>query len=221
MCGAPASKQKSKREEFRHSLRGTPGPSRGLILGLKSALVAATMLTPALALAEPQSATTAHDFEFTAIEGGPLPMAAFEGKVLLVVNTASRCGFTRQYGGLQAVWERYRGKGLVVLGVPSNDFGNQEPGTETKIKEFCEVNFNVDFPMTTKVRVKGDGAHPFYRWAADELGPAAQPRWNFHKYLIAPDGRLVAWFASPTSPTSEKVRRAIEAHLPKPAESAG
>lgn len=166
-------------------------------------------------LAQAQSGETAYDFEFTAIEGPPLVLVTFKGKAILVVNTASRCGYTPQYADLQALWDRYRDRGLVVLGVPSNDFGGQEPGTESEIKQFCEVNFNVDFPMTAKVHVTGDRSHPFYRWAAAELGAAATPRWNFHKYLIAPDGRLVGWFSTPTSPTSDEVTRAIESHLPK------
>jgi glutathione peroxidase len=154
-------------------------------------------------------------FSFTSIEGEPLPLTAFEGKTLLVVNTASFCGFTRQYAAVQELWEHYRDRGLVVLGVPSNDFGDQEPGTETEIKQFCEVNFNIDFPLTAKEHVKGAGAHPFYKWAGRELGIAAQPRWNFHKYLISPDGRRVAWFATATSPKSEKVLEAVEAYLPE------
>lgn len=153
-------------------------------------------------------------FSFESIEGNPLPLSAFAGKALLVVNTASFCGFTRQYDALQELWERYRDRGLVVLGVPSNDFGGQEPGTESEIKQFCEVNFSIDFPLTAKEHVKGDAAHPFYKWAGRELGVAAQPRWNFHKYLVSPDGRLVAWFATATSPTSGKVLEAVEAHLP-------
>lgn len=171
------------------------------------------------AAAEP-AASSAHDFSFTAIEGGPLPLSGFKDKVVLLVNTASRCGFTPQYEGLQAVWERYRERGLVVLGVPSNDFGGQEPGSEAEIKQFCEVNFNVDFPLTAKEHVVGEQAHPFYRWAAGRLGFAAKPRWNFHKYLIGPDGELVDWFATTTKPTAAKVTRAIEAQLakvPKPA----
>ena len=156
---------------------------------------------------------SAHDFSFTAIEGDLLPLSQYQGKVVLVVNTASRCGFTRQYDDLQAVWDRYRDQGLVVLGVPSNDFGGQEPGTEAEIKEFCEVNFSIDFPMTTKEHIKGDTAHPFYAWAARELGPMAKPMWNFHKYLIDGDGRLVEWFSSPTSPSSERMTRAIETQL--------
>ena len=176
-----------------------------------SILAALWVVSPAVAEGP---ATSAHDFSFTAIEGGPLPLSSFEGKAVLVVNTASRCGFTHQYADLQALWERYRDRGLVVLGVPSNDFGGQEPGTETEIKTFCEVNFDVDFPMTAKVHVKGQSAHPFYEWAASAFGPTGTPRWNFHKYLIAPDGRLADWFSTATSPTSEKVARAIEAQLP-------
>jgi len=161
------------------------------------------------------SAQSAYDFSFTAIEGGDLPLAQYKGKVVLLVNTASLCGFTPQYDDLQAVWERYRERGLVVLGVPSNDFGGQEPGSAAEIKEFCEVNFSIDFPLTTKEHVVGDAAHPFYRWAAEQLGFAAKPRWNFHKYLIGPDGTLADWFSTVTKPTAPKVTEAIEAQLAK------
>jgi glutathione peroxidase len=160
-----------------------------------------------------EAVESAHDFAFTAIEGGPLPLSSFEGNVVLVVNTASLCGFTPQYADLQKIWERYRERGFVVLGVPSNDFGSQEPGTEDEIKMFCEVNFDIDFPMTSKVRVTGEDAHPFYKWAAGQVGPAGTPRWNFHKYLIGPEGDLVTWFSTPTVPTSGKVSGAIEAQL--------
>lgn len=156
-----------------------------------------------------------HDFEFTSIEGEALPGSTFAGKAVLVVNTASHCGFTKQYTALQSVYDQYRDQGLVVLGMPSNDFGGQEPGTEAEIKEFCEVNFSVDFPLTGKVGVKGDGAHPFFKWAKDQVGVVGSPKWNFHKYLIAPDGKLVDWFSTPTAPTSGKVTKAIEAILPK------
>ena len=156
---------------------------------------------------------TAHDFSFTSIEGDHLPLTDFAGRALLVVNTASFCGFTRQYDDLQEVWQRYRDRGLVVLGVPSNDFGNQEPGTEAEIKDFCEVNFAIDFPMTEKVGVRGEDAHPFYSWAEDQLGAEARPRWNFHKYFIGPDGQLVGWFPTATKPTSDEVINAIEAQL--------
>ncbi len=175
-------------------------------------LLALLTLLAGPAMAE-ERATTAHDFSFTSIEGESLPLSAYTGKVVLLVNTASRCGFTPQYSDLQAVWSRYRAAGLVVLGVPSNDFGGQEPGSEAEIKQFCEVNFDVDFPLTSKEHVVGEAAHPFYRWAAAELGFAAKPRWNFHKYLIGPDGRLVDWFATTTKPTAPKVINAIEAQL--------
>ena len=157
---------------------------------------------------------TAHDFTFQAIEGGALPLSQFAGKAVLVVNTASHCGFTKQYSALQDIWSRYRDRGLVVLGVPSNDFGGQEPGNAMEIKEFCEANFDVDFPMTEKVRIRDDTPHPFYAWAFKELGGVAKPRWNFHKYLVAPNGQLVEWFSTPTSPLSSKVIKAIEANLP-------
>ena len=152
-------------------------------------------------------------FSFTSIEGQPLSLSDYRGKAVLVVNTASRCGFAPQYAGLQGLWEKYRDKGLVVLGVPSNDFGAQEPGSEAEIKSFCEVNFDIDFPMTTKEVVSGDAAHPFYKWAATHFGTLSKPRWNFHKYLVAPDGQLAGWFSTITSPTSDKVVRAIEAQL--------
>jgi glutathione peroxidase len=148
-----------------------------------------------------------------AIEGGALDPAALSGKVVLVVNTASFCGFTPQYEGLQALWERYRDRGLVVLGVPSNDFGGQEPEGEAKIKEFCETTFGIDFPMLAKQTVKGEQAHPFFRWAAEATGPAGLPRWNFYKYLVGRDGRLIDWFASTTTPSSDKVANAVEAAL--------
>lgn len=174
------------------------------------------LLFPTASAAGEGVAGTAHDFAFVSIEGEPLPLSDFKGKAVLLVNTASRCGFTPQYSDLQAVWERFREAGLVVLGVPSNDFGGQEPGSEAEIKTFCTVNFDVDFPMTEKVRVTGDRAHPFYLWAANQLGFAAKPRWNFHKYLIGPDGRLVDWFSTPTTPSSDRVTKAIQALLPKP-----
>lgn len=160
------------------------------------------------------SGESAYDFAFTTIDGAPLPLSDFRGKALLVVNTASRCGFTPQYEGLEKLWTDYRDRGLVVLGVPSNDFGSQEPGSEAQIKEFCAVNFAIDFPMTAKTEVRGENAHPFYRWAASQVGVLGVPRWNFHKYLIAPDGRLVDWFATTTSPDAARLRAAVQRYLP-------
>jgi len=158
---------------------------------------------------------SAHNFIFKTIDGNDLPLSSFSGKAILVVNTASNCGFTRQYSALQNLWQLYKHKGLVVLGVPSNDFGGQEPGTETDIKTFCEANFDVNFPLTEKTKVKGPSAHPFFKWASTELGLVAKPRWNFHKYLIAPNGKLVDWFSTPTSPLSPRVIKAVEANLPQ------
>jgi glutathione peroxidase len=158
---------------------------------------------------------TAHAFAFTSIEGSPLPFSSFRGKTVLVVNTASFCGFTKHYAGLQELWERYRDRGLVVLGVPSNDFGGQEPGTEAEIKTFCETEFGITFPLTEKYAVSGAEAHPFYKWAATHAGALGTPQWNFHKYLIGPDGQFLDWFPTKTEPTSAKIVQAIEAALPQ------
>lgn len=153
----------------------------------------------------------AHDFAFAGIDGGVVELKAFAGSPVLVVNTASKCGFTYQYDALQALYERYRDRGLVVLGVPSDDFGGQELATEAEVKHFCEVNFAIDFPMTGITPVRGNGAHPFYSWAKRELGPENAPRWNFHKYLVGPDGRLITAFGSNVEPTSGAVTEAVEA----------
>ncbi len=158
--------------------------------------------------------SSAHDITFTSIDGEPLPLSGFAGKAILVVNTASLCGFTYQYEGLQTVYDRYRERGLVVLGVPSNDFGRQEPGSEAEIKNFCEVNFNIDFPLTDKQPVKGDDAHPFFRYVAEKLGEKSLPRWNFHKYLIDPEGQLVGAWSSKAEPGGSEITGAIEQALP-------
>ena len=142
-------------------------------------------------------------------------LAACKGQAVLVVNTASQCGFTPQYDGLQSLWETYKDRGLVVLGVPSNDFGGQEPGSRAEIKEFCSVNFDVDFPMSDKVVVRGDNAHPLYQWLAATLGASSRPRWNFYKYLIDANGQPVAYFSSMTRPQSSKITKAVEAALPR------
>src|ERR1700761_7110665 len=155
----------------------------------------------------------AYQFSFTSIDGKPMSMADFKGKTVLVVNTASQCGFTPQYSALEAVYKKYKDKGLVVVGVPSNDFGGQEPGSNAEIKKFCEGNYDVDFPLTTKYDVKGDNAHPFYKWAASVGGKDAVPAWNFHKLLISPNGELVKEFPSPVKPDSADVEKAIEAQL--------
>ncbi|MEM6536518.1 MAG: glutathione peroxidase [Pseudomonadota bacterium] len=160
-----------------------------------------------------QDAMSAHDFSFNAIDGESLPMSEFAGKAVLVVNTASRCGYTPQYDGLQALYEKYQEQGLVVLGVPSNDFGGQEPGVEEDIKKFCETNFNVRFPLTEKTVVKGEGAHPFYKWAVSTLGDQNAPKWNFHKFLVDKEGALVGAFTSNVEPLSGELTSAVERAL--------
>jgi len=157
--------------------------------------------------------TTLHDFSFQDIDGGQLPLTQFKGKAVLIVNVASQCGLTPQYAGLEALWQARRGQGLVVLGVPSNDFGAQEPGSEGEIKTFCETRFGVDFPMTAKAEVIGAGAHPLYRWIAQELGEDAAPKWNFHKYLFNKDGTLAGTFGSRTEPGDAALGAAIDAVL--------
>src|SRR5262249_8416547 len=157
---------------------------------------------------------SAHDFSFPAIDGGTLHLADFSDKCVLVVNTASECGYTPQYAGLQQLWRRYRERGLVVLGVPSNDFGAQEPAAEPTIQSFCQTNYGVDFPMTAKQTLIGASAHPFYRWIAAELGEDAAPRWNFHKYLVATDGSLAGLWPSNIEPLAPEITAAIEAALP-------
>ncbi len=157
---------------------------------------------------------SAHDFSFTDIRGTDLPLAGFAGRALLVVNTASKCGFTKQLQGLQEIYDTYRERGFVVLGVPSNDFAGQEPGSEADIQSFCELNYGVSFPMTAKQRVSGTDAHPLFSWLGEQLGMLSAPRWNFYKYLIDPDGHAIDWFASTTPPASGSVVRAIEAVLP-------
>ena len=146
------------------------------------------------------------------IGGGPLPTGGFGGRVVLLVNTASLCGFTDQYRGLEALWRLYKDRGLVVLGVPSNDFGGQEPGSNDEIKRFCEANFDVTFPLADKQVVSGPAAHPLYRWAAAQTGALGTPNWNFHKILIGRDGRVIDWFSA-VSGTGAKLDRAIEAAL--------
>jgi glutathione peroxidase len=156
---------------------------------------------------------SAHEFAFQTIDGAPLPLTDFRDKVVLVVNTASRCGLTPQYEGLEQLYSAYKDRGLVVLGVPCNQFAGQEPGTEAEIKDFCETRFNIDFPLTAKVDVKGDAAHPFYRWAKDQLGEPAEPVWNFHKILIGKGGEAIGAFGPRTDPMDEQVTGAIEAAL--------
>jgi len=152
-----------------------------------------------------------------AIDGSTHATALFQNKVVLLVNTASFCGYTGQYEDLEKLWRRYRDKGFVILGVPANDFGAQEPGSNAAIKSFCETNYGVDFPLLEKQTVVGPGAHPLFKWAAVETGPQGVPRWNFHKILIGRDGSLIAWFATETPPLDGKITKAVEGALAQPA----
>ena len=155
----------------------------------------------------------AYDFNFNDLDGSPLNLAEYKGKVIIVVNVASQCGFTKQYEDMQKVWEKYQVKGVIMLGIPSNDFGRQEPGSNREIKDFCEAKFGVNFPMTEKVSVKGENAHPFYLWAKKNHGKSAIPKWNFHKIMIGKNGKVVDTFASITNPSSKKFIIALEEAL--------
>ena len=156
----------------------------------------------------------AHDFAFTGMDAQPLPLSQFAGKPALIVNTASECGLTPQYAGLEKLHETYGARGLVVIGVPCNDFGAQEPGTEAAIKTFCERKYGVRFVLTHKEHVIGESAHAFYRHARETLGNDAVPKWNFHKYLMDGRGRLQS-FGSAIEPLAHELTGAIEKLLPK------
>ena len=157
--------------------------------------------------------STAYDFSFHRATGELLPLSHFRGKVLFIVNTASRCGFTRQYQGLEQLYKTYQDRGLVVIGVPSNDFGGQEPGTDDEIQAFCQTRFGVTFPVVKKERLKGASIHPFYAWAREVLGFGTAPKWNFHKYLVDRQGHLVDYFYSTTSVNSPRLVRVLEKRL--------
>ena len=152
----------------------------------------------------------AYDFQFKDLDGSPLNLSEYKDKVIVVVNVASQCGFTKQYEDMQNVWEKYQSKGIVILGIPSNDFGKQEPGSNKDIKNFCEAKFGISFPMTEKVLVKGTDAHPFYIWARENHGKSAIPKWNFHKIIIDKNGKISETFSSITNPSSKKFINAIE-----------
>tara|TARA_Y100001935_G_C17073074_1_gene392522 strand:- start:160 stop:669 length:510 start_codon:yes stop_codon:yes gene_type:complete len=162
-------------------------------------------------LSKPVSANTgsAYDFEFNGLDGNTIKLSEYKDKVILVVNVASRCGYTPQYEDLQSVWSKYNNKGLVIIGVPTNNF-RQEPGSNKEIKDFCETNFGITFPMTEKLSVIGNNSHPFYEWARKDFGIGAIPKWNFHKILIGKDGKIADTFSSITKPTSKKFISIIE-----------
>ena len=151
-----------------------------------------------------------YDFSIESITGEMIDLNKYKNKVVLIVNTASNCGFTKQYAQLQELYEKFNSKGLIVLGIPSNQFGNQEPGDNKEIKDFCETNFDITFPLTTKTNVIGDEAHPIYLWAKKNYGISAVPKWNFHKILINKNGEIEDTFASFTKPMSNKLLKTIE-----------
>ena len=176
------------------------------------ALLGSPLASPAFAQAPAMSRPTAYTFSFTGLDGAKLALAEHAGKPILIVNTASQCGYTPQLAGLQQLWARYRDRGLLIIGVPSNDFGGQEPGGPTEINKTAHGEYGVTFPLPAKADVKGPSAHPFYKWAAQER-PGEVPRWNFHKYLIGRDGRIAAVFSTQTEPTDTRVIAAIEKEL--------
>ena len=151
-----------------------------------------------------------YDLNIKSINGNELNIAGMNGKTILLVNVASNCGFTKQYDELQKLYDEYKDKGLIVIGVPSNQFGGQEPGTETEINDFCETNFNITFPITSKYDVKGSNAHPIYLWAKETYGKSAVPKWNFHKILINKEGKIEDTYLSFTNPLSNKIKKKLE-----------
>ncbi|HVM76172.1 MAG TPA: glutathione peroxidase [Candidatus Saccharimonadales bacterium] len=159
---------------------------------------------------------TIYDFTLNSIDGQPTPLSTFKGKVVLLVNVASRCGFTPQYAGLESIYEKYKGRGFVIVGIPANNFGGQEPGTNQEIKTFCSAKYNVTFPMMAKVSVKGSDITPLYQYLTDKtLNPetGGDIGWNFTKFLVGPDGKIIARFDSKVEPNSPEVTGAIEKAL--------
>jgi len=177
-------------------------------------LVAGALVLPSGAHAQSpgMSRLTASAFSFAGLAGGDIRLADYVGKPMLVVNTASLCGYTPQYAGLQQLWTRYHDRGLMIIGVPSNDFGAQEPGTPIDIMKTAHDDYGVTFPLTAKAEVKGRNAHPFYKWAAVER-PVETPRWNFHKYLIGRDGHVAAVFPTEIEPMDARVIDAVVKEL--------
>jgi glutathione peroxidase len=182
-------------------------------LALLGSTIAAPALAPsAFAQAPAMSRPTAYAYSFTSLDGSALPLAEHAGKPILVVNTASQCGYTPQLAGLQQLWARYRDRGLLIIGVPSNDFGGQEPGGPAEINKTAHGEYGVSFPLAAKTEVKGPAAHPLYKWAALER-PGEGPKWNFHKYLVGRDGHIAAVFVTQIEPTDLRVIAAIEKEL--------
>jgi len=179
--------------------------------------LALSLALPAAAASEEPEPSSVYAFEAKRLDGKVESLGAYRGEVLLIVNTASRCGYTGQYAGLEALYERYRDRGFSVLGFPSNDFGNQEPGSEREIGAFCKANYGVEFPMFSKVVTKGDGAHPVYRYLRSLPEPVGGPvRWNFQKYLVDRNGQVVARFESAVEPEDPKLVAELERLLAAP-----
>ena len=176
------------------------------------ALLSSTVASPAFAQAPAMSKPTAYAYSFTGLDGQSIRLADHAGKPILVVNTASQCGYTPQFTGLQQLWARYHQRGLMIIAVPSNDFGGQEPGGPIEINKTAHDQYGVKFPLAANAEVKGTSAHPFYRWAALEK-PGETPRWNFHKYLVGRDGHIAAVFSTQIEPTDPRVITAIEKEL--------
>ena len=177
---------------------------------LSCVIGAVALLVAGLAVTRPAGAETAGAFVFDSIDGGSIALSDWAGQPVLVVNTASRCGFTPQYAGLQALHDDYAARGLVVLAVPSNDF-RQELSSEAEVAEFCELNYDITLPMTTITPVTGADAHPFYKWVSRSAG--FKPGWNFNKVLIGPDGDVAATFGAPVKPRSGRITRRVESLL--------
>jgi len=156
-----------------------------------------------------ESSGVAYDYKFNSIDGGDINLSDYKEKIIVIVNVASRCGYTPQYEALQNLYDDYKNKDLIVIGVPTNNF-KQEPGTNEQIKDFCETNFGITFPMTEKINVIGKNSHPFYKWAKKDFGLGAVPKWNFHKIIIGKNGKIEDTFASFTKPNSQKFIKLIE-----------
>jgi glutathione peroxidase len=157
-----------------------------------------------------------YSYSFDTIDGkGKIKLKDYKGKLIIIVNTASLCGFTKQLSSLQEIWEKYKDQGLVIIAVPTNNFGNQEPGDNNEVQNFCNTKFRITFPLAAKTDIKGDNAHPFFIRTRAEFGRLSGPSWNFYKYIISPDGKLLTWYTSLVDPKSKKFISFIEKNLPK------
>ena len=185
----------------------------GMVVSLIMLITVGIYFSPA---DQPKGISPLYNFTVTDIDGNDVTLSEYRGKVLLIVNVASRCGYTPQYEGLQKIFEEYREMGLLVLGFPANNFGNQEPGSDEEIKEFCSLNYGVSFPMFSKISVKGADIHPLYQYlTSEETNPkfAGEISWNFNKFLVDPSGKIIARFDSKDKPESDEVVQAIEKAL--------